>query len=75
LPKYVPAFAGVWNGALREGGELEALLEAAAKVMGRRGRELTPAWRALYEALHEQTADERQRAVREAEARRLRRAA
>jgi len=74
LPKYVPPFASVWNGALSEGGDVKALLETAAKVMRRRGRELSPERGALYEALHSQTADERRRAVRDAEVRRLRRA-
>src|SRR5262245_36121825 len=58
LPKYMPSFADVWGGALREGDDLEARLETAAKVMRRRGRELSPERRALYEGLHEQTADE-----------------
>jgi UDP-N-acetylglucosamine diphosphorylase/glucosamine-1-phosphate N-acetyltransferase len=75
LPKYVPPFASVWNGVLREAGDLEALLETAAKVMRRRGRELSPERRALYEGLYQQTADERRRAVREAEVRRLRQGA
>jgi hypothetical protein len=75
LPKYVPSFTAVWNGALVDNGDLEALLHTAGAVMRRRGRALTPAHADLYRDLCRRTATERRRAVREAEQRRLRRSA
>jgi UDP-N-acetylglucosamine diphosphorylase/glucosamine-1-phosphate N-acetyltransferase len=75
LPKYVPSFCTVWNGALAENTDLASLLETAGKVMRRRGAELTSEHAELYQALLSRTAIERQRALREAEQRRLRRSA
>ena len=75
LPKYVPSFAAVWNGSLVENDDLDALLATAAVAMGRRGVELTEAHREVYRRLFEQTAAQRRAALREAEARRLRRGA
>src|SRR5207302_5357556 len=42
-PRYVPSFASWWNGVLRDGATLSALLITAGKVMGRRGCTLTEA--------------------------------
>src|SRR5262245_31493912 len=75
LPKYVPSFSSVWNGALADNVDLPALLETARKVMGRRDVELTNEHAELYQLLLSRTARERQRALREAEQRRLRRSA
>ena len=75
LPKYVPSFCSVWNGALAENADVGALLETARKVMGRRGVELTGEHAELYQGLLSRTAMERQRALREAEQHRLRRSA
>jgi UDP-N-acetylglucosamine diphosphorylase/glucosamine-1-phosphate N-acetyltransferase len=75
LPKYVPSFCNVWNGALSDNPDLLALLETARKVMARRGRELTDSLAGLYQQLRSLTALERQRGLREAEQRRLRRSA
>ncbi len=75
LPRHVPSFASVWNGVLVENGDVEVLLTTAEKVMRRRGQELTEAHRALYRRLFEATAPGRRQALREAEARRLRRSA
>jgi UDP-N-acetylglucosamine diphosphorylase / glucose-1-phosphate thymidylyltransferase / UDP-N-acetylgalactosamine diphosphorylase / glucosamine-1-phosphate N-acetyltransferase / galactosamine-1-phosphate N-acetyltransferase len=75
LPKYVPSFCRVRDGALVEDTDLPALLETARKVMGRRDRALTDAHAELYRALLHQTAPERQRALHESELRRLRRSA
>jgi UDP-N-acetylglucosamine diphosphorylase/glucosamine-1-phosphate N-acetyltransferase len=75
LTRYVPSFAGWWDGVLSDRADLAALLGTAAAVMGRRGRELTEAHAALYRTVFEQTAAERRRALREAEVRRLRRSA
>jgi UDP-N-acetylglucosamine diphosphorylase/glucosamine-1-phosphate N-acetyltransferase len=75
LPRYVPSFGSYWNGSLSDRADLWALLQTAAKVMGRRGRELTEAHRALYADLYERAAAERRRVVREMEVRALRRSA
>jgi UDP-N-acetylglucosamine diphosphorylase/glucosamine-1-phosphate N-acetyltransferase len=75
LPKYVPSFISYWNQALSDRADLWALLQTAAKVMGRRGCGLTEAHAALYGELYERTAVERRRVVREAEMRSLRRSA
>jgi UDP-N-acetylglucosamine diphosphorylase/glucosamine-1-phosphate N-acetyltransferase len=75
LPRYVPAFASWWNGALTDRADLPRLLETAATVMRRRGVAFTEAHAALYRALVDATAAERRRVLREAEQRRLRRSA
>lgn len=75
LPKYVPSFGGVREGVLVENASLRALLETAGKVMSRRGVELTELHAELYRTVLAQTTVERQRALREAEQRRLRRSA
>jgi UDP-N-acetylglucosamine diphosphorylase/glucosamine-1-phosphate N-acetyltransferase len=75
MAKYLPPFTTWWNGRLREAGDLTAVLETAAKVMGRRGCALTEAHAALYRGLFEATAAERRRALHDAEHRRLRRSA
>jgi hypothetical protein len=75
LPKYVPSFCSVWNGTLIENSPMASLLETARTAMGRRDVLLTDAHAELYEELRSATAVERQRALREAEQRRLRRSA
>ncbi|MFO0843150.1 MAG: putative sugar nucleotidyl transferase [Gemmataceae bacterium] len=75
LPKYVPSFTDVWNGALRENADLDSLLTTASKVMRRRGVTLGEAHERLYRRVWEQTAGVRRQAIREGEARRLRRSA
>jgi UDP-N-acetylglucosamine diphosphorylase/glucosamine-1-phosphate N-acetyltransferase len=75
LPRSLPSFTAWWNGALADNGDVELLLHTAAEVMGRRGQALTEAHAALYRTLYEQTANERRKALREAEQRRLRRSA
>jgi UDP-N-acetylglucosamine diphosphorylase/glucosamine-1-phosphate N-acetyltransferase len=75
LPKYVPSFTSVWNGSLRDNAEVESLLTTAARVMRRRGVALDEAHERLYRQVWEQTAPARRQAIREAEARRLRRSA
>src|SRR5439155_19557884 len=37
LPKYVPSFAGWWNGRLEECAGFDAMMRTAAEVMRRRG--------------------------------------
>ncbi len=74
-PKYVPSFTSWWNGSLREAFTLDQLLATAEIAMPRRGAALTAAHRALYAWLLDDTQDERCRALRESEKRRLRRSA
>jgi hypothetical protein len=76
LPRFVPSFSSVWNGALRESSaDFPALMQTAAKVMQRRGRALSDAQRELYEALLDRTSGVRRQVIRDAETRRLRRSA
>ncbi len=75
LPKYVPSFCSWWNGALEDRAELPRLLRTATEVMRRRGVDFGEVDAALFRHLWDQTAPERRRAVREAEARQLRRSA
>jgi UDP-N-acetylglucosamine diphosphorylase/glucosamine-1-phosphate N-acetyltransferase len=75
LPRCVPSFCGTAFDRLVGREDVDALLATAAKVMARRGRELTPAHAALYRGLYARTADERRRVVGEAERRRLQRSA
>jgi UDP-N-acetylglucosamine diphosphorylase/glucosamine-1-phosphate N-acetyltransferase len=75
LPKYVPSFTDVWNGMLKDNADLDSLWTTAAKVMRRRGVALDEACARLYRQVWEQTAAGRRQAIREAEARRLRKSA
>lgn len=75
LPKYVPSFTDVWNGSLKDNADLDSLLTTAAKVMRRRGVALDAMHERLYHRVWEQTASARRQAIREAEARRLRKSA
>ncbi|MBY0523595.1 MAG: hypothetical protein K2R98_09350 [Gemmataceae bacterium] len=74
-PKYVPSFASWWNGKLADRAELSRQMETANVVMQRRGRAFTDVHAALVRRLHDETAGERRRALRDAETRRLRRSA
>ncbi len=73
-PRTLPPFCTQREGRPREQ-DLDALLHAAAKVMSRRGRELSSELEALYRKLHQQSDGERQEAVRRAEQPALRRTA
>jgi UDP-N-acetylglucosamine diphosphorylase/glucosamine-1-phosphate N-acetyltransferase len=64
-PKYVPAFATWWNGAINELFSLDQLLATAQAAMKRRGVELTDAHRAVYRRLHEETDADRRRLIRD----------
>ncbi len=75
LPRFVPSFAGVWNGMLVVNDDLPALLRTAATVMARRGKTLTDAQRTLYAHVLEQTEASRRQAIREAQTRQVRRSA
>jgi UDP-N-acetylglucosamine diphosphorylase/glucosamine-1-phosphate N-acetyltransferase len=74
-PKYVPSFLSWWDGSLCEAFELTRLLATARTVMGRRGCVLTDINAALFGLLHEQTAPERARILRDPEHKQLRRSA
>jgi UDP-N-acetylglucosamine diphosphorylase/glucosamine-1-phosphate N-acetyltransferase len=68
LPRAVPSFTQVQQGALSENSDLQSLLRTAVEVMRRRGCALTEAHRRLYQAVYEQTAAAaRRQALREAE--------
>lgn len=75
LPKYVPSFAGWWNGRLEDRVDFAVLMQTATEVMRRRGCTLTPAHETLYRTLFDDSADERRRVSREMETRSLRRSA
>ena len=75
LPRRLPSFVRCQDGRLSHNDDLESLLTTAAKVMARRGRELTPAHAALYRVVFEATAAERRAALLDAERRALRRSA
>jgi UDP-N-acetylglucosamine diphosphorylase / glucose-1-phosphate thymidylyltransferase / UDP-N-acetylgalactosamine diphosphorylase / glucosamine-1-phosphate N-acetyltransferase / galactosamine-1-phosphate N-acetyltransferase len=74
-PKYIPSFASYWNQRLVDRTDIEELFRTAAEVMRRRGAVFTEAHATLYRNLFEQTAGERQRALRDAELRQLRKSA
>jgi UDP-N-acetylglucosamine diphosphorylase/glucosamine-1-phosphate N-acetyltransferase len=73
LPRDIPSFSTVWNGQLREEQGLDAMLATAARVMRRRGCELTPVHSDFYRGLYDWTAIQRHQVVRENQLRRLRR--
>jgi UDP-N-acetylglucosamine diphosphorylase / glucose-1-phosphate thymidylyltransferase / UDP-N-acetylgalactosamine diphosphorylase / glucosamine-1-phosphate N-acetyltransferase / galactosamine-1-phosphate N-acetyltransferase len=73
LPGVVPSFCQVSAGGLQELWDLRKLFGTAGIVMRRRGQELTETHREFYDGLYEATAELRRRAVRDSEARRLRR--
>ncbi len=75
LPRRLPSFVRCGDGRISGNDDLESLLTTAAKVMARRGCELTPAQAALYRAVFEQTASDRRAALIDAERRALRRSA
>jgi UDP-N-acetylglucosamine diphosphorylase/glucosamine-1-phosphate N-acetyltransferase len=73
LPTVVPSFCQVTASGLQELWDLRKLFGTAATVMRRRGLELTSTHQEFYDSLYEATAELRRRAVRDSEARRLRR--
>jgi UDP-N-acetylglucosamine diphosphorylase/glucosamine-1-phosphate N-acetyltransferase len=75
LPRYVPSFATCEGQRLSERADPFALFRTAEAVMRRRGLAFDAAHEELYRTLYEETAAECRRAVREAEARILRRSA
>jgi UDP-N-acetylglucosamine diphosphorylase/glucosamine-1-phosphate N-acetyltransferase len=75
LPRFVPSFAGVWNGTLVENDHLPELLQTAATVMTRRGTMLSLEQRALYAHVLEETAAIRRQAFGDVPTRQVRRCA
>jgi UDP-N-acetylglucosamine diphosphorylase/glucosamine-1-phosphate N-acetyltransferase len=75
LPRHVPSFAVCEGGRLSDRADPEALLATAREVMARRGVPLSAAHEALYRGLYAVGAADLRRAVRDAEARALRRSA
>lgn len=75
MPRYLPSFASWWHEALADRADLDELLNTANVVMQRRGLQLTPELDALYRTLYEDTAAQRDLALREVRARQMRRSA
>lgn len=75
LPRRLPSFTSWWNGELRENVDLPAQLNTAGEVMRRRGQTFTDVHARFFHTLYHETAGERHTVLREAEQRRLRRAA
>jgi len=64
LQKTIPAFAWLINGVVTKGFGRKALYRTAATAMGRRKRVWTPAIEAMWEAVYELTAPERNEAIK-----------
>jgi UDP-N-acetylglucosamine diphosphorylase/glucosamine-1-phosphate N-acetyltransferase len=73
--KRIPSFCNWWNGTLQDNADLSRLLTTADKVMRRRGQALTDVHAEVYRQLHQQSAAERRRAIRDREQARLKRSA
>jgi UDP-N-acetylglucosamine diphosphorylase/glucosamine-1-phosphate N-acetyltransferase len=73
LPQEVPSFCQVYYGQIRERLDMRQLFTTAATVMRRRGETLSDLHSELFYFLYDQTASVRQRAIRDAEMRHLRR--
>jgi UDP-N-acetylglucosamine diphosphorylase/glucosamine-1-phosphate N-acetyltransferase len=72
LPKVIPSFCRYYHGQVQARSDWREMINTAAKVMQRRGQELTGTHSALMNALYDQTAAQRKQALREGEQRRLR---
>jgi UDP-N-acetylglucosamine diphosphorylase/glucosamine-1-phosphate N-acetyltransferase len=75
LPKNVPSFSAVLHGEVAIHDDPEMLFATAEEVMRRRGVVLSDALLSLYRSVFDKTAFQRQQAIRQADARRLRRSA
>ncbi len=64
LPKTIPSFAWLINGVVTKGFGRKALYRTASTAMGRRKLKWTPAVGAMWEAIYELTADERNEAIK-----------
>jgi UDP-N-acetylglucosamine diphosphorylase/glucosamine-1-phosphate N-acetyltransferase len=63
-PRVLPSFCSFSRGQLQQGPELSQLLATAAIMMRRRGMDLTDTYADFFRRLHEQTAPQREQAVR-----------
>jgi UDP-N-acetylglucosamine diphosphorylase/glucosamine-1-phosphate N-acetyltransferase len=72
LPKVIPSFCRHYHGQVQARSDWREMINTAAKVMQRRGQELTSTHSALMNVLYDQTAAQRKQALREGEQRRLR---
>ena len=72
LPTLVPSFCQVHHGQVQEVWDLRKVFSTTARVMQRRGRTLTDTLRDFYYDLFDTTAKARQKTLRTAETRRLR---
>jgi UDP-N-acetylglucosamine diphosphorylase/glucosamine-1-phosphate N-acetyltransferase len=68
-PRVLPPFTSFARGQLQQGPELSQLLATASAMMRRRGVDLSDAQAAFFRRLYEQTAPQRERAVRASQAR------
>lgn len=68
-PRVLPPFTSFARGELQQGPELSQLLATASAMMRRRGVDLTDAQADFFRRLYEQTAPQRDRAVRASQAR------
>jgi len=73
LPTSIPSFCQVQYGQLQELWDLRKVLAIAGRVMQRRGKFMTDAHLNFYYSLFESTSGQREKTIREAERRRLRR--
>ncbi|MCS7305877.1 MAG: putative sugar nucleotidyl transferase [Thermoguttaceae bacterium] len=64
LPKYIPSFAWFIEGVVTKGFGKQALYETARIAMGRRKRQFTEAQQAMWDAIYELTAPQREEAIR-----------
>jgi UDP-N-acetylglucosamine diphosphorylase/glucosamine-1-phosphate N-acetyltransferase len=64
LPKYIPSFSWFVEGVVTKGFGRRKLYETAKTAMSRRGREWTDAEEAMWEAIFEMTAPQRDEAVK-----------
>ena len=72
LPRTIPSFCRYYNGQIQVRSDWREMLTTAAKVMQRRGQELTSTHTTLINALYDQTAPQRRQVFREGDPRRFR---
>jgi UDP-N-acetylglucosamine diphosphorylase/glucosamine-1-phosphate N-acetyltransferase len=72
LPKVIPSFCRYYHGQVQARSDWREMITTAAKVMQRRGQELTDTHTTLFNVLYDQTAAQRKQALREGDQRRLR---
>jgi len=64
LPKYIPSFAWFIDGVVTKGFGKQALYQTAEVAMGRRKHQFTLAQQAMWDAIYELTAPQREEAIR-----------